>query len=158
MVTSNAIEDLFNMQATCKVFLSAARSDAVYKHATMSYKPLVRFVLHPDRPKKRFIYRCVEAGNVDAMVRHGLEECIRFCHRNKGMELLARASTEGSVEAGYLRCGLLMCDPDDDEDMRTGVKILQAFTIHGLIESFTDFMMDLGNGNKVLLKEMSSRI
>ncbi|XLR60626.1 hypothetical protein S83_011298 [Arachis hypogaea] len=48
MVASNSIENLFNMQATCKVFLVAASSDAVYKHATMSYKLLVYFFIYLD--------------------------------------------------------------------------------------------------------------
>ncbi|XP_015956356.1 putative F-box protein At1g67623 [Arachis duranensis] len=94
-VASSSIEDLFNMQATCKVFLGAARSDAVYKHAT-------RFLGNHDGPERRFLDRCLEVGNVDAIVRHGFVEYLRFGRRDKGMELLARASTEGSVEAGYL--------------------------------------------------------
>ncbi|XLR14513.1 hypothetical protein S83_042451 [Arachis hypogaea] len=68
MVASNSIEDLFNMQATCKVFLGAASSDAVYKHATMSYKPLAHFLVHLDQPERRFLDRCVEVGNLDAIL------------------------------------------------------------------------------------------
>ncbi|RYR07000.1 hypothetical protein Ahy_B05g074321 isoform A [Arachis hypogaea] len=68
-VTPNSIEDLFNMQATCKVFLGAASSDAVYKHATMSYKPLVHFLVYLDGPERRFLDRCVEVGNMDATLR-----------------------------------------------------------------------------------------
>ncbi|RYR28447.1 hypothetical protein Ahy_B01g052577 [Arachis hypogaea] len=69
MVASNSIKDMFNMQATCKVFLDVASSVAVYKQATMSYKPLAHFFLYLDQPERRFLDRCVEVGNVDAIVR-----------------------------------------------------------------------------------------
>ncbi|RYR66871.1 hypothetical protein Ahy_A03g013002 [Arachis hypogaea] len=38
-VASASIHDLFNMHATCKVFLDAARSSAVYKVVSMAYYP-----------------------------------------------------------------------------------------------------------------------
>ncbi|RYQ89667.1 hypothetical protein Ahy_B09g096194 isoform F [Arachis hypogaea] len=123
MIASNSIEDLFNMKATCKVFLGVASSDPVYKHATMSYKPLARFLLHLDGPERRFLDRCVEVGNVDAILRHGFTEYLWFGRRDKGMELLARASTEGCVEAGYLCSMLLMFDHKDEEDVQRGVQI-----------------------------------
>ncbi|XP_015970401.1 putative F-box protein At1g67623 [Arachis duranensis] len=131
MVTSNLIEDLFNMQVTCKVFLGAARSDAIYKHATMSYKSLAHFLLNLDGPERRFLDRCVEVGNVDAIVRHGFTEYLRFGRRDKGMELLARASTEGSIEAGYLSSMLLMFDHEDEKDMVRGVQMMEGFRISG---------------------------
>ncbi|RYR65675.1 hypothetical protein Ahy_A03g011602 isoform A [Arachis hypogaea] len=40
-VASASIHDLFNMQATCKVFLDAARSPPVYKVASMTDIPVV---------------------------------------------------------------------------------------------------------------------
>ncbi|KAL4276063.1 hypothetical protein AHAS_Ahas20G0169700 [Arachis hypogaea] len=36
-VASNLIQELFQMKATCKVFLDAAKSDVVFKHSTMWY-------------------------------------------------------------------------------------------------------------------------
>ncbi|KAL4390642.1 hypothetical protein AHAS_Ahas03G0165500 [Arachis hypogaea] len=126
-VASTSIEDLFNMQATCKVFLGAARSDAVYKHAAISYKSLARFLGNLDGPERRFLDCCVEVGNVDAIVRHGFAEYLWFGRRDKGMELLAWASTEGSVEAGYLSSMLLMFDHEDDEDMVRGVQMMVGF-------------------------------
>ncbi|XP_072066611.1 putative F-box protein At1g67623 [Arachis hypogaea] len=117
MVASNSIENLFNMQATRKVFLGAASSDAVYKHATMPYKPLACFLLHLDGPERRFLDRYVEVGNVDAILRHGFAEYLRFGRRDKGMELIVRASTEGSVKADYLCSMLLMFDHEDEEDV-----------------------------------------
>ncbi|XP_057733820.1 uncharacterized protein LOC130948992 [Arachis stenosperma] len=111
MVASNSIEDLFNMQATCKVFLGAASSDAVYKHATMSYL---------DGPERRFFDRCVKVGNVDAILRQGFVEYFQFRRHDKGMELLARASTEGSVEAGYLCAHLLMFGHEEEEEVQKG--------------------------------------
>ncbi|XP_015969600.1 putative F-box protein At1g67623 [Arachis duranensis] len=158
MVTSNSIEDLFNMQATCKVFLGAARSDAVYKHATMSYKSLARFLLNLDGPERRFLDHCVEVENVDAIVRHGFAEYLRFGCLDKGMELLARASTEGSVEAGYLYSMLLMFDHEDEEDMVRGVQMMEGFRISGQLESYTNFLMDVCKDTTVILNELFARI
>ncbi|XLR68506.1 hypothetical protein S83_019178 [Arachis hypogaea] len=158
MVTSNSIEDLFNMQATCKVFLGAARSDAVYKHATMSYKSLARFLLNLDGPERRFLDHCVEVENVDAIVRHGFAEYLRFGRLDKGMELLARASTEGSVEAGYLYSMLLMFDHEDEEDMVRGVQMMEGFRISGQLESYTNFLTDVCKDTTVILNELFARI
>ncbi|XLT46019.1 hypothetical protein HN873_038623 [Arachis hypogaea] len=98
-VASNSIHDLFNMQASCKVFLDAASSEAVYQHVTMRVIPLVSFLFYLDRPERRFIDRCVEAGNADAILRQGLTEYFWIAGRGIGMELLSRAWTEGCVEA-----------------------------------------------------------
>ncbi|RYR77183.1 hypothetical protein Ahy_A01g001644 isoform A [Arachis hypogaea] len=153
-VASSSIEDLFNMQATCKVFLGAARSDAVYKHATMSYKSLAQFLGNHDGPERRFLDR----GNVDAIVRHEFTEYLRFGRRDKGMELLARASTEGSVEAGYLSSILLMFDHEDEEDMVRGVQMMVGFINSGQLESYTNFLTDVCKDNKVILNELLAHI
>ncbi|RYQ89665.1 putative F-box protein At1g67623 [Arachis ipaensis] len=158
MIASNSIEDLFNMKATCKVFLGVASSDPVYKHATMSYKPLARFLLHLDGPERRFLDRCVEVGNVDAILRHGFTEYLWFGRRDKGMELLARASTEGCVEAGYLCSMLLMFDHKDEEDVQRGVQMMEVYCISGQLESYTNFLRGICKDTTVLLKEMFARI
>ncbi|RYR07001.1 hypothetical protein Ahy_B05g074321 isoform B [Arachis hypogaea] len=54
-------------------------------------------------------------------------EYFRFGRRDKGMELLARASTEGSVEAGYLCAILLLCDHEDEEEVQRGVESCRKF-------------------------------
>ncbi|XP_057719437.1 putative F-box protein At1g67623 [Arachis stenosperma] len=154
MVASNSIEDMFNMQATCKVFLGAARSDAVYKHATMSYKSLARFLLKLDGPERRFLDRCMKVENVDAIVRHGFAEYLWFGRLDKGMELLARASTEGSVEADYLYSMLLMFDHEDEEDMVRGVQMMEGFRISGQLESYTNFLTDVCKDTTVTLNEL----
>ncbi|KAL4350570.1 hypothetical protein AHAS_Ahas10G0155200 [Arachis hypogaea] len=150
MVASNSIEDLFNMQATCKEFLGAASSDAVYKHATMSYKPLAHFLLHLDGPERRFLDRCVEVGNVDAILRHGFVEYLRFGRRDKGMELLARASTEGNVEAGYLCAMLLMFDHEDEEEVKRGVQMMEPLPFLLLFLQFILLCLENELGGKHL--------
>ncbi|RYR66592.1 hypothetical protein Ahy_A03g012616 [Arachis hypogaea] len=68
-VASNLMHDLFNMQTSCKVFLDAASSEAVYKHAMMQVIPLVSFLFYLDRPERKFLDRCVKAENADAILR-----------------------------------------------------------------------------------------
>ncbi|XLR19250.1 hypothetical protein S83_047162 [Arachis hypogaea] len=102
-VASNSIHDMFNMQASCKVFLDAASSETVYQHVTMRVIPLVSFLFYLDWPERRFIDRCIEAGNADAILRQGLTEYFWIGRRGIGMELLSRAWMEVSVEAESVR-------------------------------------------------------
>ncbi|XLU34476.1 hypothetical protein S245_070542 [Arachis hypogaea] len=61
-VASNLIQELFQMKATCKVFLDAAKSDVVFKHSTMWY--LLQGVSYfLDRYATRFVERCLKTGN-----------------------------------------------------------------------------------------------
>ncbi|XP_057747502.1 uncharacterized protein LOC130966702 [Arachis stenosperma] len=158
MVASNLIKDLFNMQVTCKVFLGAAGSDAVYKHATMSYKSLACFLLHLDGPERRFLNCSMEVENVDAILRHGFVKYLWFGRCDKGIELLAMASTEGSVEAGYLCSMLLMSDHEDKEDVQMGVQIMEVYRISEQLESYTNFLRNICKDTTVLLKEMFKHI
>ncbi|KAL4374067.1 hypothetical protein AHAS_Ahas05G0144700 [Arachis hypogaea] len=50
-----SIKDLFNMQVSCKVFLGAARSDAIYKEASMMELPIASFLDNYGLPKHRFV-------------------------------------------------------------------------------------------------------
>ncbi|XLR10049.1 hypothetical protein S83_037987 [Arachis hypogaea] len=134
-VASNSIHDLFNMQASCKVFLDAASSEAVYQHVTMRVIPLVSFLFYLDRPERRFIDRCVEAGNADAILRQGLTEYFWIAGRGIGMELLSRAWTEGCVEAGYLYAMLLLCDHGKEKEMQRGVEMLESVRTFRDVES-----------------------
>ncbi|XLU20132.1 hypothetical protein S245_056198 [Arachis hypogaea] len=142
-VASNSIHDLFNMQASCKVFLDAASSEAVYQHVTMRVIPLVSFLFYLDRPERRFIDRCVEAGNADAILRQGLTEYFWIARRGIGMELLSRAWTEGCVEAGYLYAMLLLCDHGKEEEMQMGVEMLESVRTSGDVESCREFFADI---------------
>ncbi|XP_057747504.1 uncharacterized protein LOC130966704 [Arachis stenosperma] len=108
-VASNSIHDLFNMQASCKVFLDAASSKAVYKHATM----------------------------------RGLTEYFWIAHRGIGMELLPRASTESSVEAGYLFAMLLLCDHENEEEVLNGVEMLESIRTSEKVERCREFFADI---------------
>ncbi|XP_057755388.1 putative F-box protein At1g67623 [Arachis stenosperma] len=143
MVASNSIEDLFNMQATCKAFLGAASSDAVYKHATMSYKLLVYFLIYLDGPERRFLDRCVEVGNMDAILRQEFMEYFWFDCHDKGMELLARASTKGSIEVSYLCAMCLLCGHEDKDEVQMGVQMIEVIHTSRQVERFREFLTDI---------------
>ncbi|XP_057744830.1 uncharacterized protein LOC130962664 [Arachis stenosperma] len=123
-VASYSIHDLFNMQATCKVFLDARSSGVVYQHATVWQIRLVSFLFYIDRFERRFLDHCVEARNADAILRQGMTEYFWIGRHDIGMELLDRASTEGSVESGYIFAMLLLCEHEDEEEMQRGVEML----------------------------------
>ncbi|RYQ84139.1 uncharacterized protein LOC107620602 [Arachis ipaensis] len=142
-VASNSIRDLFNMQASCKVFLDAASSEAVYQHVTMRVIPLVSFLFYLDRPERRFIDRCVEAGNADAILRQGLTKYFWIVRHGIGMELLSRAWREGSIEAGYLSAMLLLCDHENEEEMQRGVEMLESVRTSGDVKSCREFFADI---------------
>ncbi|XLR06820.1 uncharacterized protein LOC107646543 [Arachis ipaensis] len=142
-VASNSIRDLLSMQATCKVFLDACTSDAVYQHATMWQIRLVSFLFYLDRAEKRFLDRCVEMGNADAILRQGLTEYFWIGRRGIGMELLARAATEGSVESGHLFAMLLLCEHEDEEEVQKGVEMVEFIRTSGKIEMCREFFTDI---------------
>ncbi|RYR08998.1 hypothetical protein Ahy_B05g076947 [Arachis hypogaea] len=85
-----SIKDLFNMQATCKVFLDAARYDAVYKEASMLELLIVSFLYYYGRPEHRFIECCAEAGNPVALLRVGMTEFVWIGHCDSDSGALER--------------------------------------------------------------------
>ncbi|RYR53072.1 hypothetical protein Ahy_A06g027956 isoform A [Arachis hypogaea] len=56
----------------------------------------------------------------------GLTEYFWIARRGIGMELLCKAWTEGSVEAGYLSAMLLLCDNENKEKMQRGVEMSES--------------------------------
>ncbi|XP_016168398.1 uncharacterized protein LOC107610936 [Arachis ipaensis] len=124
-------------------FLDAASSKVVYQHVMMHVIPLVSFLFYLDWPERRFIDRCVEAGNADAILRQGLKEYFWIAHRGIGMELLSRAWTKGNVEVGYLSAMLLLCDHENEEEMQSGVKMLESVRTSGDVESCREFFADI---------------
>ncbi|RYR21323.1 hypothetical protein Ahy_B03g066620 [Arachis hypogaea] len=59
------------------------------------------------------------------------------------MELLSRASTEGSVEAGYLSTMLLLCDHENEEEVQRGVAMLESIRTSGEVERCREFFADI---------------
>ncbi|RYQ86123.1 uncharacterized protein [Arachis hypogaea] len=96
-----------------------------------------------DWPERRFIDRCVEAGNADAILRQGLTEYFWIARRGIGMELLSKAWTEGSVEVGYLSAMLLLCDHENEEEMQRGVEMLESIRTFGDVERCREFFADI---------------
>ncbi|KAL4315245.1 hypothetical protein AHAS_Ahas15G0165800 [Arachis hypogaea] len=87
------------MQATCKVYLDAANSDA------------------------------------------GLTEYFWIFCCDLGMDLLARASMEGSVEAGYLCAMLLLCDHKDE--VQRDVEMFEVIRTYGEVERCREVFRDI---------------
>ncbi|XLT80057.1 hypothetical protein HN873_001810 [Arachis hypogaea] len=105
MVASNSIEDLFNMQASCRLFASACNSDAVYRHTLVSVLPIACFLDYSGTPAMTFLHRCARARNPAAMLRVGLSHLFWCGHRRGGMRTLAEAAELGDLEACYIaRC------------------------------------------------------
>ncbi|RYR66872.1 hypothetical protein Ahy_A03g013006 [Arachis hypogaea] len=67
IVALGRIQDIFNMQAICTVFLDAARSPVVYKVASLLKFPIASYFYYIDCPEKSFLYRCANTGNPSAM-------------------------------------------------------------------------------------------
>ncbi|KAL4314247.1 F-box protein At2g35280-like [Arachis hypogaea] len=115
-VASNSIKDLFNMQASCKLFLDPWRSDTVYKHALMLDLLIASFLYYYDRPEKSFIDCCAEAGNPAALLRVGMIDFVWIGHCISGMDTLSMAATGGDVEACYFCAMLLLSHGKEDEE------------------------------------------
>ncbi|RYR24493.1 putative F-box protein At1g67623 [Arachis ipaensis] len=120
MVASNSIEDLFNMQATCRLFASACNSDAVYRHALVSVLPIACFLDYSGTPAMTFLRRCARARNPAAMLRVRMSHLFWCGHRRGGIRTLTEAAELGDVEACYISAMLLLSlgDKTDDEIRR----------------------------------------
>ncbi|XLR15084.1 hypothetical protein S83_043022 [Arachis hypogaea] len=125
-VASYSIKDLFKMQVTCKVFLGAARSDAVYKEASMLMLPIASFLYYYGRPENRFIECCAAAGNPAALLWVGMTEFVWIGHCISGMDTLTMAATGGDLEACYM-CAMLLLShgKEDEEHMRKGLDFFE---------------------------------
>ncbi|XLU47645.1 uncharacterized protein LOC107632323 [Arachis ipaensis] len=134
-VASYSIKDLFNMHATCKVFLGAARSDAVYKEASMLELPIASFLYYYGRPEHSFIECCTEAGNPAALLRVGMIEFVWIGHCVGGMDTLTMAATGGDLEACYM-CAMLLLShaKEDEEHMRKGLEFFEIVRDSGALE------------------------
>ncbi|XP_072090576.1 uncharacterized protein [Arachis hypogaea] len=95
-VANNSIQDLLNLESTCKGFLDAGRSAVVYKHAMVWTMSWVSFLKYPDRGERQFVDRCIDAGNPDAILRDGLNEYFFMARRHAEMDLLTKATLHGS--------------------------------------------------------------
>ncbi|KAL4316510.1 hypothetical protein AHAS_Ahas15G0292300 [Arachis hypogaea] len=109
----------------------------------MWYILLVSFLFYLDRPERRFLDRCVEVENVDAILRQGLTEYFLIACRDIRMKLLARASTENSVEAGYLCAMLLLCDYEDEDEVQRCVEMFEVIRTSGEVERCREVFTDI---------------
>ncbi|XLR47717.1 uncharacterized protein [Arachis hypogaea] len=158
-VASYSIKDLFNMQATCKVFLGAARSDDVYKEASMLELPIAFFLYYYGRPEQRFIECCVEAGNPAAILWVGMTEFVWIGHSIGGIDTLTMAATEGDLEACYM-CAMLLLSlaKEDEEHMRKGLEFFEIVRDSGAFERCREVFMQVFAGPWVEVKPLDPRL
>ncbi|RYQ94933.1 hypothetical protein S83_063904 [Arachis hypogaea] len=134
-VASSSIQDLFNRQATCKVFLDTGRSSAVYKVASIAEILVVFGYDLEDRSEDEFLYRSARAGNPAAIFRIGMRE---FCWMDRhvaGVDTLLEAADAGDVQACYM-CAMLLLTPGvgDGADAGRGVEMYENVLAAGKIE------------------------
>ncbi|RYQ96335.1 hypothetical protein Ahy_B08g092055 [Arachis hypogaea] len=117
MIASNSIEDLFNMQASCRLFASVCNSDIVYRHALVSVLPIACFLNYSGRPAMTFLRRCAKVQNSAAMLCVGMSHLFWCGHRRGGIRTLTEAAELCDVEACYISVMLLLSldDKTDDE-------------------------------------------
>ncbi|XP_057720078.1 uncharacterized protein LOC130934533 [Arachis stenosperma] len=134
-VASSSIQDLFNMQATCKVFLDTGRSSAVFKVASMAEIPVVFGYDLEDRPEDGFLYVSARAGNLGAIFRIGMREFCWMGRHVAGVDTLLEAADAGDVQAQYM-CAMLLLTPGvgDGADAGRGVEMFENVLAVGKIE------------------------
>ncbi|XLT80184.1 hypothetical protein HN873_001937 [Arachis hypogaea] len=143
-VASSSIQDLFNMQATCKLFLDTGRSSAVYKVASMAEIPVVFGYDLEDRPKDGFLYVSARAGNPGAIFRIGMREFCWMGRHVAGVDTLLEAADAGDVQARYM-CAMLLLTPGvgDGADAGRGVEMFENVLATGKIEMCREFFGQL---------------
>ncbi|XLR51077.1 uncharacterized protein [Arachis hypogaea] len=134
-VASASIQDLFHMQATCKVFLDAARSSAVYKVASIAELPVAFGYDFEERPEDGFLYRSVRVGNSAAIFRVGMREFCWMGRHVAGVDTLLEAADTGDVQASYM-CAIPLLTPGvgDEVDASRVVELYANVLDAGKIE------------------------
>ncbi|RYR51261.1 hypothetical protein Ahy_A06g026287 [Arachis hypogaea] len=114
-VASASIHDLFNMQATCNVFLDAARSSAVYKVASMAEIPVVFGYDMEDLGGCDTLLEAVDAGDVQSrymcamlLLTPGVGD---EADAGRGVELYENVLTAGKIELCRELLGQLFANP-----------------------------------------------
>ncbi|RYQ84140.1 putative F-box protein At1g67623 [Arachis ipaensis] len=147
MVASNSIKDLFNMQASCRLFASACNSDTVYKHALVSVLPIACFLDYFGRPAMTFLRRCAKARNPAAMLRVGMSHLFWCGHRRSGIQTLTEAAELGDMEACYISAMLLLLLGDKtDDEIRRGFKFFGVVCEFGAVERCREVLMQVFAG------------
>ncbi|XP_072084455.1 uncharacterized protein [Arachis hypogaea] len=116
MVAANSIGDLFNMQASCRLFAAVCNSDAMYRHALVSVLPTACFLDYYGRPAMRFLRQCATAQNLATLLWIGMADLFFLGHRRGGIQTLTEAAELGDVEACFLSVMLLLSLDDKDKD------------------------------------------
>ncbi|RYR25566.1 hypothetical protein Ahy_B02g059377 [Arachis hypogaea] len=132
------------MQATCKVFLDAARSSAVYNVASMAELPVVFGYDLEDRPEDGFLYRSARRGNSAAIFRVGIREFCWMGRQVTRVGTLLEAADAGDVQARYM-CAMLLLTPGvgDEADAGRAVEMYANVLAAGKIELCREFFGQL---------------
>ncbi|XP_016195388.1 uncharacterized protein LOC107636385 [Arachis ipaensis] len=135
MVASNSIEDLFNIQASFRLFASACNSDAVYRHALVSVLPIACFLDYSGHSAMTFLRRCAKARNPAAMLSVGMFHLFWCGHRRGCIETLTEPAELGDVEACYISAMLLLSLGDKtDDEIHRGFEFFGVVRESGAVE------------------------
>ncbi|RYR50415.1 hypothetical protein Ahy_A07g037018 [Arachis hypogaea] len=134
-VTLSSIQDLFNMQATCRLFAAVCRFDGVYRHALVLELPVACFLYRSRQAAMGFVSRCAIARNPAALLRQGMVALFWHGHCRAGIQTVTEAAELGDVEACYL-CAmpLLSLDDKDDDDIRRRLAFFYVVRESGAVE------------------------
>ncbi|XP_057734451.1 uncharacterized protein LOC130949856 [Arachis stenosperma] len=154
-VASYSIKDLFNMQATCKVFLGAARSDAVYNETSILELPIASFLFYYGRPENMFLECYAAAGNSVALLRVGMTEFVWIGHCIGGMDTQTMATIGGDLEACYM-CAMLLLShgKEDEEHLRKGLEFFEIVRDSGVLERHREVFKQVFTGRWVEVKPL----
>ncbi|XLR00839.1 putative F-box protein At1g67623 [Arachis hypogaea] len=138
-VASYSIQDLFNMQATCRLFAAVCSSDAAYKHALVSELPVACLLYHSGRAAMGFLSRCATVRNPAALLRLGMVALFWLGHRRGGIQTVTEAAELGDVEACYLSAMLLLSLNDkDDDEIRRGFAFFNVVCESSAVERYRE--------------------
>ncbi|RYQ83605.1 uncharacterized protein LOC107620365 [Arachis ipaensis] len=134
-IASTSIQDLFNMQVSCRLFAAICSSDAVYRHALVSDLPIACFLYYFGRPTMRFLHQCATAQNLAALLWVGMTALFWLGHHRRGIETLIEAAEVGNLEACYVSAMLLLSlDDKDEDDIRRGFEFFCVVRASGTVE------------------------
>lgn len=143
-VGRSSLKDLFNLKVTCKTVKDVSESFVVYASID-----LFSFTVNQSMTASRFIVRCYESGNLDAIYIKGTHDYFFHNRRDDGLLRIKRAA-DGGCEIALYTYGMLRAALHDD-----GASLSQL--TKEFVRRISSTLLDHRTGRVRLLRDLAAK-
>lgn len=123
LVASSSLVDLFNLELSCRDLYLASQEKYILQKVSMEKFPAIPWTHMSDKAYK-FLKRCRENGNPEALYRQGVVEYFSSMKIDSGFDCLKLAYNMRHLEASYVLGIILLCR--DGDSFQKGLDILKS--------------------------------